>query len=55
MKIHGPLVDILLEIDHDLYAPYVVYDRGKNIGLRDHVESIVWHDFVINVILQKIP
>ena len=21
MKIHGPLVDILLEIDHDLYAP----------------------------------
>ena len=30
MKIHGPLVDILLDIDHDLYVPYVVYDCGKN-------------------------
>ena len=31
MKIHGPLVNILLEIDHDLYAPYVVYDHGKQL------------------------
>ena len=31
MKLHGPLVDILLEIDHDLCAPYVVYDRGKKL------------------------
>ena len=33
MKICGPLVDILLEIDHDLYAPYVVgvYERGEKL------------------------
>ena len=31
MKLRGPLVDILLEIDHDLCAPYVVYDRGEKL------------------------
>ena len=31
MKIHGPLVDILLEIDHDLYAPHVAYDHGEKL------------------------
>ena len=31
MKICGPLVDILLEIDHDLYGPYVVYDHGEKL------------------------
>ena len=54
MKIHGPLVDILLEIDHDLYAPYVVYDHGKRLVYVIMLKSIVWHDFVIDVILEKI-
>ena len=31
MKIRGPLVDILLEVDHNLYAPYVVYDHGEKL------------------------
>ena len=46
IKIRGLFVDILLEIDHDLYGPNVLYDCGENLGLCDHVESIVWHDFL---------
>ena len=39
-------MDILLEIDHDLYEPNVVYDCGETLSLCDHVESIVWHDLL---------
>lgn len=31
MKIRGPMVDMLLEIDPDAYAPYVVYENGKRV------------------------
>ena len=31
MKIRGALVDMLLKMDHELYEPYVVYERGDKI------------------------
>jgi Reverse transcriptase (RNA-dependent DNA polymerase) len=31
MKIRGPLVDMLLELEHELYSPFVVHEYGEKV------------------------
>ena len=31
MKIEGRLVDLMTDLDPDLYGPHIVYERGKKV------------------------
>ena len=40
LKIHGALVDMLLQIDPRTYAPYVAYEHGEKILYTDVLKAI---------------
>ena len=52
MKIRGAMVDMLLEIDYDLYAPYVTMEKGQNV-LYVHITRAIYGMLMSGLLFYK--
>ena len=54
MKITGVLVDMLVQLNPELYGPYVVYENGRKVLYVQVLMSHLWHATSFVAMVQQV-